>query len=781
MSPYAKGAKTKLLNIKWLGLNHFSMVQLWIKKLFKKMGQSYKDQYDVDLNASLGSGGAAKVYRCKRKSDGQEFAIKLLDEKSQDKISRFKDEIEVMNNCEINGIKGVMPIIDFNIEECWYVMPIARSLSDEIKDWRKKIQAAVPQNMYKDDIVGCAVDIFRNIAVTLSAVHKLGYIHRDIKPKNLYRLDGTFLIGDFGIVDIPDGNHNTKKGDKLGTWNTIAPEVLRDASKATPAADVYSLAKSLWMYLASDEDGFDGRYDVEYSSISLHDIQQYRGKYLVEIDDLLHDATQEEPSKRPTMDGFIARLDSWKDTDGNLLRRNKQEWNFIYEILFRGMKPAHTVLTERKDIIKTLNALSRYGVLNYSMLPSRGGLKLEGASIAPEEGCIYLDYQYIFICRPKRLIIRSFVGDELWNYFYLEFDKLPYVFEDRISEELIEDKPANYIDAMNWVYRVYDYETGEPLPADAKRVERYCHGAIVFVAKSSIYNRVTQTADGRHADCSEEDFYSYICSMRKDFRSISTEEELAQLFDKYSSNPFKPDRTWGKDFQEIDTSHVGDLIKNHYNEIDFADLLIEESEASVKYCFKLNLMEPRGLFDDYSTDYFLCKDGRVKHIKEDSDEIYYVYGSENGINLKNSLHKRLEEFSNAHGQEYKTIDAYFQPELFLIKVPKHIFNYSELNKAAMAADDRHDNYVVINESGYVEVVEDNYEFYPVRSKRINSYNRYIGRYSNGLFAKMNINTFLAQWLTYLETKKGISSSTDTKYEQLSPREIKDLIKGIVNN
>lgn len=745
------------------------------------IGQSYVDIYDVDMKSSLGSGGAAKVFRCKRKSDGQEFAIKFLDEKNQDKISRFKDEIKVMCMCARKGIEGVMPIIDYNIDECWYVMPIARSISDEIKDWKTKIEKALPKDMYKDDIVKFAVEAFRNFAKTLSQVHKFGYTHRDIKPKNLYRLEDKFLIGDFGIVDIPDSDHQTKKGDKLGAWNTIAPEVLRDASKATPAADVYSLAKSLWMYLATDEDGFDGRYDVEYSSISLHDIQQYRGKYLVEIDDFLHDATQEQPRKRPNMDDLIAALDSWEKSDGDLRLRNIQEWDFIYKILFRGMKPVHTVLTEREDIVKTLNALSRYGILNYSMLPSRGGLKLEGASIAPEEGCIYLDYKFTFICKPKRLVIRSFVGDELWNYFYLEFDKLPFIFEDRISEELIEDKPAHYIDAKNWIYRVYDYDTGEPLPVDAKRVERYCHGAIVFVAKRSFYNSISQTTDGRHADCSEEDFYSYICSMRNDYYSILSEEDITFIRNKYSQNPFKPDRTFGMDLLEIDTSHDGDLIKSHYDEINFVDLLVEESKASVKYCFKLNLMESRGLLDDFSIDYFLCKDGRVKKVKNDSEVIYYIYGRENAINLNKRLRKRLEEYSIAHGQEYKTLDAYFYPYLFLVEVPKHIFNYKELKDAVMAADDRHDNYVVINESGYVEVVEDDYEFYPVRCGILTSYNGYVGKYSNGIFAEEFTKTFLALWLTYLETKKGVTSDTDTKYEQLPPKEIKDLIKGIINS
>ena len=100
------------------------------------IGQSYIDRYDVDMKSSLGSGGAANVFKCKRKSDGEEFAIKILDKrnKNKDKISRFKDEIKVMIDCATRGIEGVMPIIDYNIDESWYVMPVARSISDEIRD-----------------------------------------------------------------------------------------------------------------------------------------------------------------------------------------------------------------------------------------------------------------------------------------------------------------------------------------------------------------------------------------------------------------------------------------------------------------------------------------------------------------------------------------------------------------------------------------------------------------------------------------------------------------------
>lgn len=745
----------------------------------KYTGPTFNKDYDVDWRSALGSGGAANVYKCIRKSDGCEFAIKLLDDKTHEKITRFRDEINVMRTCASNGIEGIMPIIDFNIGECWYVMPIAKSMSDEIKEWKQKIKDAVPQGMSNHDIVVCAVKAFYDIANTLSDVHKLGYTHRDIKPKNLYCLDGKYVIGDFGIVDIPDGDHRTKKGDKLGAWNTIAPEVLRDASKATPAADVYSIAKTLWMYLASNEDGFDGRYDVEYSSISLHDIRQYRGMYLVEIDDLLHDATQEEPERRPTMDGFIHSLKSWEVSDSNPKQRNKHEWNFIYEILFRGMKPTHTELVVREDIAKTLNALSRYGVLNYSMLPTRGGLQLKGASVAPEEGCIYLDYGYLVVCRPKRLVIRSFVGDELWNYFYLEFDNIDNILSDEVCELLVEDTPGHYVDASNWVYRVYDYDTREPLPVGAKRVERYCRGAILFVASKSIYNSITPTDDGRHADCSEVAFYDYICSMRNDYHEIANKEDDDHFYNKYSTNPFKLERSWGEDLPEMDSSHDYNLIKDYYEELDFSDLLVGEIDAPAKYCFYLELNEHIDIFDFGQKHYYLCRDGKIKKLEKDSEEIYYAYGKDNAIGLHKTITDRLKEFSEAHGQNLDIIDGYFTPSISLVRIPDHVFNYRELRDAIREANDRHDNYIVIDENGFANVVEDYGEFYPVRTHLLGAYNDYVGWHSDGKFADEIIHGFLASWLSYLETG-NTSEDIHSKYDKLSNKELKDKITNLVH-
>ena len=124
-----------------------------------------------------------------------------------------------------------------------YVMPLANSLRSITDNYAKLQQTAIPATTYRDEILPQNVKGFIMLANTLEKNHALGYVHRDIKPDNLYVWNGRYCIGDFGIVDLPTNTALTKKHDRLGAWNTIAPEVLRDVRTATNKSDVYWLCR----------------------------------------------------------------------------------------------------------------------------------------------------------------------------------------------------------------------------------------------------------------------------------------------------------------------------------------------------------------------------------------------------------------------------------------------------------------------------------------------------------------------------------------------------------
>ena len=81
---------------------------------------------------------------------------------------------------------------------------------------------------------------FVELCRAVEFIHHSGYLHRDVKPKNVFfDQSGKIKLGDFGLVsEKPDGTQTTTVGTRL----YVSPEQLsqRKYSKKT---DVFPLGK----------------------------------------------------------------------------------------------------------------------------------------------------------------------------------------------------------------------------------------------------------------------------------------------------------------------------------------------------------------------------------------------------------------------------------------------------------------------------------------------------------------------------------------------------------
>ncbi len=753
--------------------------------------KSWNNYYEII--DELGEGGNAKVYRVKCKEDNEEYALKVLVVGGKEKHSRFVNEINtIKDNYQI--IEGIIPIYRFSVEEYWYTMPIAISAVDYILENKLDIEEIVKGII--------------SLSETLEKLHEKDICHRDIKPSNIYYYNNRFAFGDFGLVDFPNNTDDFTKSDKgLGAIFTIAPEMKRNPKKAdSKKADAFSLAKTMWMFLTNNEKGFDGVYNYLDPSHSLRYLEQYKNTYLVEIDELLKDSTDNNPDVRPTIEEFKERLINWIGVYSDIDKSQASDWNFLNKQLFGLNPPESSSWRNINKIVEILNIIGKTPAYNHMLFHDKGGLDFSFAEIADEENCIklYDTSGFCYIVRPKILYFEGFNENYRWNYFLLEFDKLSPILsaeDDCDNEHLVEDYPAHYVSAQYAQYGVYDYETAIPLPKGFQTVYRYIRGKFLIVLKNGPYNGINGTYDGRHGDCSASEFRNYIewllnlysklyqyIKSNDEFKGLPDEEIEDRILNlgEFNKNPFKKDL-----FKEYDVSNrkkkyserkkSKDYIKQNFMNWDFCDMLQIcplTNSATIKFVFEFLPSGNEislGLFEEMN--YYICTDGHIKKMNPYSDEkCFCLYDRKAAIDLEYNLEKRVSEILKQNGLAELEYETYFSVRAIRCGKPIHLFTKQEIEVAMRYADDRLDNQLVIDENGYAKVIErdEGSYLYPVRHELWCSGNMYVGKYSSLSTLEDDYISSLQGWLLYLKT--GRPQYMDYVHDN---RNEKDLIQEIM--
>ena len=637
---------------------------------------SWEERYAL-IDSNIGEGGNADVSLVEDKETGIQYALKVLREGGVEKKTRFVEEINIMKD-NWRNIKGIMPIYDYSTEEHWYVMPTAKPITEYIRE----------EKLGLEDIINLSI----RLAQVLELLHEKQISHRDIKPSNIYYLDEDFVFGDFGLVDFPENENDFTRSDKgLGAIFTIAPEMKRDPKHADgKKADVFSFAKTLWMFLTLDEKGFDGTYNYADDSFALRYNSKYEHCHLVELEELLTNATDNNAERRPTIKDFTNCLMEYLEILRDDEKAQISDWRFLSENLFGKSEPKSSCWEQREKIVDVLNIIGMSPAYNHMFFSSKGGLDFKKAEVAPEDGCIYI-YDTSGGCaimKPSSLYYEGFSDDSKWNYFLLELSQLKPIEKRNYDypleyEFLVEDKPSHYVSAQAAQYGVYDYESGKPLPKGFKLVRRYLSGKILVVLKYGLYNAINATYDGRHGMCSPQQFRKYIEEMVK-FEKKAYEEGLDAervLNHFFHKNPFE---------KEIDNKeHVENRIRRRKEAKEFIEKNFNEwkfingeckgidEQAILRFRFRFRLNSSRIEFLD-TEHWNLCKDGYFKKVTDNSDDIYYVDSREVAKELCSKFEQMISEKCEAQGIVNDSISNYIVIDFERIGKPIHLFTSDEL-------------------------------------------------------------------------------------------------------
>jgi serine/threonine protein kinase len=196
-------------------------------------------RYRVD--ATIGSGGMATVFRAHDRELGRPVAIKLLaDNLAADPAfrDRFQREAQMAARLSHPNIVHVYDIARDDDGRPYIVMEYVdgESLAETLAR-----EGALPPDRVREIALDCCAG--------LAYAHAAGLVHRDIKPHNLLTgHDGRVKIADFGIAHSLDGVAITKTGTVLGTEGYLAPEQRRGEA-VTPATDMFGLGVTLHQLL----------------------------------------------------------------------------------------------------------------------------------------------------------------------------------------------------------------------------------------------------------------------------------------------------------------------------------------------------------------------------------------------------------------------------------------------------------------------------------------------------------------------------------------------------
>ncbi len=196
----------------------------------------------------LGEGGMGAVYEAEHTAIQRRVAVKVLHPefgRNPSVVERFLQEARAVNAVRH---RNVVEVMDFGVDHGrpWLVMELLAGES---------LAARVERTGAGDP--AWAVRVLDPICRALSQAHQRGFLHRDVKPDNVFLVredDGAEVpkLLDFGIAkNLLEDRKLTATGAMVGTPAYMAPEQITDPRAVTQACDQYAVGAMAYEMLTA--------------------------------------------------------------------------------------------------------------------------------------------------------------------------------------------------------------------------------------------------------------------------------------------------------------------------------------------------------------------------------------------------------------------------------------------------------------------------------------------------------------------------------------------------
>ena len=252
---------------------------------------------------TIGRGGMGVVYRARQLDLARDVAVKVIaPERVRDPATcrRFLREVRAAAAVEH---PNVLPVHAAGVEDGQAYVVMRYVAGIDLGSLVRREGALAPER---------AAEIVLRLGDALDAIHRAGYIHRDVKPANvLLDEDGHVYLSDFGLAKhlLSETTAQTEPDRWVGTLDFAAPEQIRGGDLEA-RTDVYALGCVLFLVLT-------GRIPFERESVEAKlwahlsepppAVSELRPELPRGLDAVLARALAKDPDARQSSAGELAR------------------------------------------------------------------------------------------------------------------------------------------------------------------------------------------------------------------------------------------------------------------------------------------------------------------------------------------------------------------------------------------------------------------------------------------------------------------------------------------
>jgi len=269
------------------------------------------------VGKTLGS-GMFKVKLVRDEMTRENYAAKIC----KDSFSKYKlaKEASVLSELNRAGVANIVKMIEYVEPDQGGQRKVG--LKENLSTYQCK--AAIILELAANDTIfeyvlaskgfeeRLAHSYFNELITTVSNIHNLGFVHRDIKLENiLIDSDYNMKLADFGFARSFDDSNKDKMLTRLGTEYYIAPEMRREDPYSGVKIDVFSCGVVLFIMIfgrppfrqASSIDPLYKYFSDEQPEKFWDKVERKLNggkEYSMTLKLLLNDLLAADPEKRPT-------------------------------------------------------------------------------------------------------------------------------------------------------------------------------------------------------------------------------------------------------------------------------------------------------------------------------------------------------------------------------------------------------------------------------------------------------------------------------------------------